>query len=161
MFFIVLDLRLTSPAYLLRNKLQGFTCIPWVRKLRVLNLIGKTSIFFESSQVYCVAPDESTDRKATMRKPHETQVEKLWFYYVFVRITISHGIAVKWFLKVYWLLPLSTDDSFAENRRFFCWAPMTLFLSTDEYLGQSINSISQRSLFLIATDSFSLHQLKL
>ena len=37
----------------------------------VLNLIGKTSIFFESSQVYCVAPDESTDRKATMRKLHE------------------------------------------------------------------------------------------
>ena len=31
---------------------------------------------------------------------------------------------------------------------------------TFEYLGQSINFISQRSLFLISTDSFSLHQLK-
>ena len=29
--------------------------------IRVLNLIGKTSIFSESSQLYGVAPDESTE----------------------------------------------------------------------------------------------------
>ena len=82
------------------------------------------------------------------------------------RIIISHGIAVKWYLKVYWLLPLSIVDSFAENRRFFWKASTTLLPSTDdsfaehhEYLGQSINFISKRSHFLLSPDSFSLHQL--
>ena len=42
------------------------------------------------------------------------------------RITASQCIAVKWFLKVYCLLPLSIVDSFAEHRRFFCWAPWIL-----------------------------------
>ena len=41
------------------------------------DLIGKTSIFSETSHFYGVAPDESTDRKATERKLHETQVKKL------------------------------------------------------------------------------------
>ena len=45
--------------------------------IRALNLIGKTSLLSESSQHYSVAPDESTDRKATERKLHEPQVEKL------------------------------------------------------------------------------------
>ena len=45
--------------------------------MRTLNLIGKTSIFSETSHFYGVTPDESTDRKATERKLHETQVEKL------------------------------------------------------------------------------------
>ena len=76
-------------------------------------------------------------------------------------ITTSRSIAVKWYLRVYWLLSLSIVDSFAEHRRFFCLESTLLLESTDEYLGQSINFISQRSLFLIATDSFSLHQLKL
>ena len=39
--------------------------------IRTLNLIGKTSIFSETSHFYGVAPDESTDRKATERKLHE------------------------------------------------------------------------------------------
>ena len=45
--------------------------------IRVLNLIEKISIFSESSQLYGVTPDESTDWKATDGKLHETQVEKL------------------------------------------------------------------------------------
>ena len=82
------------------------------------------------------------------------------------RITTSHGIAVKWYLRVYWLLPLSTVDSFKKHRRFFWKAPTILSPSTDdsfaehhEYLGQSINFISKRSHFLLSPDSFSLHQL--
>ena len=82
------------------------------------------------------------------------------------RITTSHGIAVKWFLRVYWLLPLSIVASFKKNRRFFCLAPTILLPSTDdsfaehhEYLGQSINFISQRIHFQLSPDSFSLHQL--
>ena len=107
-------------------------------------------------------------RKATERKLHELQVEKLWFTMFWSRITTSHGIAVKWYLRVYWLLPLSIVASFKKNRRFFCLESTLLLESTDdsfaehhEYLGHSINFISQRSLFLISTDSFSLHQLKL
>ena len=45
--------------------------------IRTLDLIERTSIFSESSHLYDVAPDESTDRKATERKLYETQVEKL------------------------------------------------------------------------------------
>ena len=40
--------------------------------------------------------------------------------------------AIKWFLRVYWLLPLSTVDSFAKHRRFFCWEPTILLPSTDD-----------------------------
>ena len=94
-------------------------------------------------------------------KLHETQVEKLWCYYVLSRIATSRFIAVNWYLRVYWLLPLSIVDSFAEHRRFFCLESTLLLESTDEYLGQSINFISQRSLFLISTDSFSLHSLQI
>ena len=46
--------------------------------------------------------------------------------------TTSHGIAVNWHLRVYWLLPFSIVDSFAEHRRFFYLAPTTLLLSTDD-----------------------------
>ena len=128
----------------------------------------------------------------TGRQQRENFTKPKWKNYDFTmfwsRITISRCIAVKWYLRVYWLLPLSivdsfkkhrrffrraptilllsTVDSFAEHRRFFCQEPTILLLSTDEsfaehheYLGQSINFISQRSLFLISTDSFSLHQL--
>ena len=48
------------------------------------------------------------------------------------RITASHGIAVDWYLRVYWLLPFSIVDSFAEHRRFFYWAPTILLPSTDD-----------------------------
>ena len=82
------------------------------------------------------------------------------------RIITSRYIAVKWYLRVYWLLPLSIVASFKKNRRFFCWEPSLLLESTDdsfaehhEYLGQSINFISKRSHFLLSPDSFSLHQL--
>ena len=82
----------------------------------------------------------------------KTSPKPKWKNYDFTmslsRITASQCIAVKWFLKVYWLLPLSIVDSFAEHRRFFCRAPSTLLPSTvdsfaehHEYLGQSINFI--------------------
>ena len=52
------------------------------------------------------------------------------------RITTSHGIAVKWYLRVYWLLPLSIVASFKKNRRFFCLAPTILLPSTDDSFGK-------------------------
>ena len=119
--------------------------LPWMIQrlagvlIRVLNLIGKTSIFSKSSQLHCVALDESIDRKTTERKLHETQVKNLWFYYVLSCITISHGIAVKWYLRVYWLLPLSIVASFKKHRRFFWKAPTTLLLSTMNTWASSIN----------------------
>ena len=42
------------------------------------------------------------------------------------RIITSRYIAVKWYLRVYWLLPHSIVDSFTEHRRLFCWAPWIL-----------------------------------
>ena len=75
-------------------------------------------------------------RKATERKLHETQVEKLWCYYVLSRIATSRSIAVNWYLRVYWLLPLSIVDSFAEHRRFFFIAPSILLLRIDASFGK-------------------------
>ena len=97
--------------------------------IRVLNLIGKTSIFSKFSQLYCVAPNESRDKKATEKKLHRTPQWKNYDFTMFLsRITASHGIAVDWYLRVYWLLPFSIVDSFAEHRRFFCRAPWILGL---------------------------------
>ena len=45
--------------------------------IRVLNHIGKTSVFSEASYFYGVAPDESTDSLVSVFLLHETQVEKL------------------------------------------------------------------------------------
>ena len=71
------------------------------------------------------------------------------------RIIAFHGIAVDWYLRVYWLLPLSIVDSFAEHRRFFRRAPTTLLLSTmNTWASQSTSfpkwvfSLFQRTLFL-------------
>ena len=93
-----------------------------------------------------------------------------WKYYDFTmflsRITTSRCIAVDWYLRVYWLLPRSIVASFKKHRRFFCLESTILLESTDdsfaehhEYLGQSINFISQRIHFQTSPDSFSLHQL--
>ena len=115
------------------------------------------------------------DRKATRESFTKTQMEKLWFYYVLSRSTLPRGLILSdfWeyidcFLLASSLLLKRIVDSFALHRRFFCLESTLLLESTDdsfgkhrEYLGQSINFISQRSLFLISTDSFSLHQLKL
>ena len=66
----------------------------------------------------------------TGRQQRESFTKPKWKIYDFTmflsRITISHGIAVKWFLRVYWLLPLSIVDSFGKHRRLFCWAPWIL-----------------------------------
>ena len=68
------------------------------------------------------------------RQQEKASQKPKWKNYDFTmfwsRITISHGIAVKWYLRVYWLLPLSIIDSFKKNRRFFWKAPTTLLLST-------------------------------
>ena len=103
------------------------------------------------------------NREKASRKP---QWKNYDFTMFLSRITTSRCIAVDWYLRVYWLLPFSIVDSFKKHRRFFCLESTILLESTDdsfaehhEYLGQSINFISQRSLFLISTDSFSLHQL--
>ena len=72
----------------------------------------------------------------TGRQQRENFTKPKWKNYDFTmflsRITASHGIAVKWYLRVYWLLPLSIVDSFAEHRRFFCRAPTILLPSTDD-----------------------------
>ena len=77
------------------------------------------------------------------------------------RFNASERINIKWFLRVYWLLPLSIVASFAEHRRFFCWAPTILLPSTDDsfaehhkYLDHSINFISQRCHFLFQRTLF-------
>ena len=48
------------------------------------------------------------------------------------RIITFRYIAVKWYLRVYWLLPLSIVDSFGKHRRFFRRAPTILLLRTDD-----------------------------
>ena len=57
--------------------------------IRTLNLIGKTSIFSETSHFYGVAPDESTERKATERTFHETQVKKNYDFTMFCPVLLS------------------------------------------------------------------------
>ena len=64
--------------------------------IRVLNLIGKTSVVSEASYFYGVAPDESSE---TGREQIENFTKLKWKNYDFTmfwsRITTSHGIAVK------------------------------------------------------------------
>ena len=142
--------------------------LPWMTQrlagvlIRVLNLIGKTSIFSKSSQLHCVAPDESTE---TGRQQKESFTKPKWKIYDFTmflsRITASHGIAVDWSLRVYWLLPLSTVDSCKKHRRFFRRAPTTLLLSTiNTWANQSTSfpkgviSCFHRTLFLFINYSY-------
>ena len=75
-------------------------------------------------------------------------MEKLWFYYVLSCITTSHGIAVMWFLRVYWLLPLSIVDAFGKHRRLFCWAPMNTWASQSTSFPKGVFSLFQWTLFL-------------
>ena len=51
------------------------------------------------------------------------------FFFLFIT---SRYIAVKRYLIVYWLLPLSIVASFKKNRRFFCLAPTILLESIDD-----------------------------
>ena len=124
--------------------------LPWMNQrlagalIRVLTLIGKTNFFSEppnSSVLLQMNPQwQKGNREKASRNPSEKSMILLCFC---PRITISHGIAVKWFLRVYWLLPLSIVASFKKNRRFFCLESSLLLESTDdsfaehhEYLGQ-------------------------
>ena len=52
------------------------------------------------------------------------------------RIITSRYIAVKWYLRVYWLLPFSIVASFKKNRRFFCLESTLLLESTDDSFGK-------------------------
>ena len=56
------------------------------------------------------------NREKASRKPKWKNYD---FTMILSRITTSHGIAVKWFLKVYWLLPFSIVASFKKHRRLF------------------------------------------
>ena len=67
------------------------------------------------------------NREKASRKP---QWKNYDFTMFLSRITTSRCIAVDWYLRVYWLLPLSTVDSCKKHRRFFRRAPTTLLLST-------------------------------
>ena len=117
--------------------------------IRVLTLIGKYKLLFGILlTLQCCSRWILRDRKATERKLHETQVKNLWFYYVLSCITTSHGIAVMWFLRVYWLLPLSIVDSFAEHRRFFWKAPTNTWASQSTSFPKGVFSLFQWTLFL-------------
>ena len=95
-----------------------------------------------------------------------------WLYYSPIPQTVVSTLPRGLILSDFWeyigcfllassLLLLSTDDSFAEHRRFFCWAPTILLPSTDDsfaehhkYLDHSINFISQRCHFLFQRTLF-------
>ena len=85
--------------------------------------------------LWCCSRWIHRDRKATERKFHETQVENYDFI-MYLSRTTSHGIAVKWYLRVYWLLPLSIVDSFKKHRRFFFIAPSILLFRIDASFGK-------------------------
>ena len=88
----------------------------------------------------------------TGRQQKENFTKAKWKNYDFTmfwsRISASHGIAVKWYLRVYWLLPLSIVDSFAEHRRLFCRAPMNTWAIQSTSFPQGVFSLFQQTLFL-------------
>ena len=67
--------------------------------------------------------------------------------------------AIKWFLRVYWLLSLSIVDSFAENRRFFCREPTILLLRTDDSFTEHRRLFCRSPMNLLPStdDSFAFH----
>ena len=73
------------------------------------------------------------NRKKASRNPSGKNYDFTMFW---SHITAFHGIAVKWYLRVYWLLPLSIVASFKKNRRFFCLAPTILLLRIDASFGK-------------------------
>ena len=86
------------------------------------------------------------NREKASRKP---QWKNYDFTMFLSRITASHGIAVDWYLRVYWLLPLSIVASFKKHRRFFHFSPTILLESSDdsfsehrEYFGKSVNFLN-------------------
>ena len=85
------------------------------------------------------------NREKASRKP---QWKNYDFTMFLSRITASHGIAVDWYLRVYWLLPLSIVDSFAEHRRFFWKAPTNTWASQSTSFPKGVFSLFQRTLFL-------------
>ena len=133
-----------------------------------MSLIRETSIFSETSQLHCVAPDKSTE---TGRQQRENFTKPKWKNYDFTMfcpvllpstaqqlIDISEYIDC--FLLASSLLLKSTDDSFAQQRRLFCLAPSILLLSTDdsfaehhEYLGQLVNFFLKRYLLSCKMES--------
>ena len=97
------------------------------------------------------------NREKASRKP---QWKNYDFTMFLSRITASHGIAVDWYLRVYWLLPFSIVDSFAEHRRFFCRAPMILLLSTDDSFAEHRRFFCRAPTALLPStdDSFTEHR---
>ncbi|MCI5490888.1 MAG: hypothetical protein MR404_00490 [Prevotellaceae bacterium] len=63
--------------------------------IRALHLIGKTSIFYETTHFYGVAPDESTETERQQRESFTKPKGKNYDFTMYLsRITTSHGIAV-------------------------------------------------------------------
>ena len=140
--------------------------LPWMNQrlagalIRVLTLIGKTNFFSEPPNSTVLLQMNPQRQKGNREKASRNPSGKTMIYYVLSCITISHGIAVKWFLRVYWLLPRSIVASFKKHRRFFCLATTTLLLSTDdsfaehhEYLGQLVNFFLKRYLLSCKMES--------
>ena len=85
-------------------------------------------------------PQTGRQQRENFTKPKWNNYDSTMFL---SRIITSRYIAVKWYLRVYWQLPLSIVDSFKKHRRFFCLESTILLESTDdsfaehhEYLGQ-------------------------
>ena len=71
-------------------------------------------------------------QEGNKRKLHENPNGKTMILLCFVTFNASERINIKWFLRVYWLLPLSIVDYFKKHRRFFCRAPTILLESIDD-----------------------------
>ena len=81
-----------------------------------------------------------------------------WLYYSPIPQTVVSTLPRGLILSDFWeyigcfllassILLLSTDDSFAEHRRFFCWAPTTLLLSTINTWTIQLTSFPQGVIF--------------
>ena len=123
--------------------------------IRTLHLFEKTSIFPKppiSMVLLQMKPQTGRQQKENFTKPKWKNYD---FTMCWSRIITSRSIAVKWYLRVYWLLPFSIVASFKKNRRFFWKAPTILFHSTmntwaspSTSFPQGVISLFQRTLFL-------------
>ena len=64
------------------------------------------------------------------------------------RIIISRCITVKWYLRVYWLLPFRIVDSFGKHRRLFFIAPTNTWASQSTSFPKGVFSLFQRTHFV-------------
>ena len=79
-----------------------------------------TSIWFSVGTSWSI---KRRQQRENFTKPKWKNYDSTMF---FSRITTSRCIAVNWYLRVYWLLPLSIVDSFGKHRRLFFKSPWML-----------------------------------